>query len=80
MSVVGQGEMKMVGMLPSLIYTTEESYPAQVINVIHSPISLFVANRLPTSLESSSFIRPSYRRGLSLSGDCNCPPDMLVLL
>ena len=80
MSVVGQGEMKMVGVLPGLIYMIEESYPAQVINVIHLPISLFVANRLPTSLESSSFIRPSYRRGLSLSRDRNHSPDMLVLM
>jgi hypothetical protein len=72
--------MKMVGVLPSLIYTTKESYAAQVINIIHSSISLFVANRLPTSLESSSFIRPSYRWGLSLSGDRNHSPDMLVLM
>jgi hypothetical protein len=80
MSVVGQGEMKMVGVLPGLIYMIEESYPAQVINVIHLPISLFVANHLPTSMEYSSFIHPSYRWGLSLSGDRNHLPNMLLLL
>jgi hypothetical protein len=42
-----------------------------VINIIHSPISLFVADRLPTYLESSSIVRSSYHWEFSLSGDRN---------
>jgi hypothetical protein len=42
---------------------------AQVINIIHSPISRFVENCLPTFLEPSSLIRPSHHRRLSPSGE-----------
>ena len=62
----------MVGVPPSLIYTTMESYPVTSDDFYLLAFSFFVADYVPTYPESSSSIRPSYRRGFSLSGDHNC--------
>jgi hypothetical protein len=63
--------MKMVGVPLGLTCTTKDIYLAHVTNIIHSPISRFVGNCLPTFRESSSLIRPSYCQRLSLSGERN---------
>jgi hypothetical protein len=73
MSVVCQGEMEMVRVLPSLMYTTKESYPRT-----SDKHNLFAY--LPVCSESSSYISkilfihlPKLSSGLSLSGDRNRP-------
>jgi hypothetical protein len=63
--------MKMVWVPPNLIYTTKESYPRTSDK--HNPLSyLPVCSKLSSYIsEYASLIRPSYRRGFSLSGDHN---------